>query len=739
MYPNLYEYYKSKGQKLPSISKRRAVAQTAGISNYSGTNAQNEQLLTYLAGTPSKTTSTARNTPVTSIGGSSLLRTNTMMKLPFTQENDVDLGLVSEDEPVAFETPVAFGTNLYSDDESTTNNLDVGGDNFLDFNYEQQDTSDTKKQQDTSDTKDERDRLRKEVSALETKIGERPQRTQDAYSDAGVFDDIRTLNTMKANLKALEDRNIEIPIEATQELRGTGATLAEFEQTTTPRLERNALKSLSQSRNVEAMTNVINTNRSIVNTRLNAQKEANEFLYKTKQSQLQTLETAYSNILTEQQKAGLEERKFLNELALIDARATSDIRKDILSRLAVTNSGAGLSNFMSMSTEELLAWSQKNAIDPTSYTNMTIEQAQFLPKDEYERWEKVNEFTTERESQAYVIGEATKEMIDMGQGLLDNEAGLSYSVGISPLGRTTLTGSFLTHSLGLTKVAQYGEVKNWRAEAKQFVTSEVFKKLAEITASSSLGAISDSEIALVKAAATSLNELDGTGKFGITEEKFKRDVQTVIDANKKIYIAQQFGKARYQQAGLREISDMDVIDTIYNATISEATSQENFYEQDAQRIQRPSQTPEALNLLMQEEGLRTSAYQDTTGTWTIGYGNTMIGGRPVQSGDRITEQQARQLLEQEADRHSNFLGLVQTNLTPNQTAALASFEYNLGSNIWNDPTARNIIVAINQGNLQMAGNLMQQFRNSRNPSTGKLEPNSTLAQRRRREAQLLFA
>jgi hypothetical protein len=69
---NLYEYYKSQGQNLPSIADRTSVAKEAGITEpYSGTAQQNTQLLSYLqnkpavGGVPTETTQPA---PTETIG-----------------------------------------------------------------------------------------------------------------------------------------------------------------------------------------------------------------------------------------------------------------------------------------------------------------------------------------------------------------------------------------------------------------------------------------------------------------------------------------------------------------------------------------------------------------------------------------------------------------------------------------------------------------------------------------------
>jgi GH24 family phage-related lysozyme (muramidase) len=81
-----------------------------------------------------------------------------------------------------------------------------------------------------------------------------------------------------------------------------------------------------------------------------------------------------------------------------------------------------------------------------------------------------------------------------------------------------------------------------------------------------------------------------------------------------------------------------------------------------------------LKLIESFEGLRLTAYQDSVGVWTIGYGHT----RGVAHGQIITQQQAEAFLQQDlgvAEGAVNGLGLT---LTDNQFAALVSFAFNLG-------------------------------------------------------------
>lgn len=722
---NLYDYYANKGQTLPSIAERRGVATQAGINNYAGTASQNKQLLTYLTNgsVPQGTAATAtatRTQPQTTIGGS-LFRPNSMGQLqnfgvsPITPEGDISLGGVQEVEPVAFGDAGAAPTLDTTGFASLTDYL--GG---VDTTSEE------------TRLTGEREKIESDIATIEARISGRVDAREGALEDANVFEDMRTLTEMRAKLAELNDRqDIEIPLEARAELRGRGATTTEYEQTTTPRLENNLLKTIAQTRQVEALNSLVQTNLSIVNDRFNQEIARDEFLYEQKQKQLETIESAYSDILTSQQTAALEERKFQNELYLIDATANADLRKELLTKAIERGiSGAELTELQNMTPEELAAWDSQYTTTATNYLGMPLEQAQFLPKEEFDLWERINEKADADEAQAYAIATGTKRIIDEVDYLLDNKVGLARNVGGNPFAREFGMLPDIT-----------GKTKNWRTAAKKLLAGETFNKLAEITESSTLGAISEGEIKLVQAAATSLNQIDETGRFDMTEGEFRKQLNIIKAAQMKIFIREQVGFDKYMDMGLREVSDIEELGLIYDAAVDLSQDNTDYAATELQSkgVPPPSQVPEALSLLREEEGFRANAYQDTTGTWTIGFGNTMINGRPVQPSDRLTGTQAEQLLRQEADRHSNFRNFVQRPLTPKQIAALTSFEYNLGSNIWQDQTAQRILTAVNQDNMQLAGALMQQFRNAYNPNTGRTEVNSVLANRRAREAQLLFA
>lgn len=82
-----------------------------------------------------------------------------------------------------------------------------------------------------------------------------------------------------------------------------------------------------------------------------------------------------------------------------------------------------------------------------------------------------------------------------------------------------------------------------------------------------------------------------------------------------------------------------------------------------------------LDLLKRSEGFRASAYQDSGGVWTIGYGTT----KDVQPGDTCTEEQASQWLRRDVlSAEWAVMKLIEVPMTQGQFDALVDFVYNLG-------------------------------------------------------------
>ncbi|WP_096149948.1 lysozyme [Enterobacter asburiae] len=88
-----------------------------------------------------------------------------------------------------------------------------------------------------------------------------------------------------------------------------------------------------------------------------------------------------------------------------------------------------------------------------------------------------------------------------------------------------------------------------------------------------------------------------------------------------------------------------------------------------------------IALIKQFEGCKLTAYQDSVGVWTIGYGWTQpVDGKPIRAGMTIKQETAERLLKTGLVRYeSDVSRLVKVGLTQGQFDALVSFTYNLGA------------------------------------------------------------
>ena len=100
----------------------------------------------------------------------------------------------------------------------------------------------------------------------------------------------------------------------------------------------------------------------------------------------------------------------------------------------------------------------------------------------------------------------------------------------------------------------------------------------------------------------------------------------------------------------------------------------------------------AKRLIKEFEGLRLEAYKCPAGIATIGYGTTHYIDSPVRMGDKITEQQADELLSNDIEA---LFGPGVFHLIPSartwraeQVAAIISFAYNVGLSALEDSTLR---------------------------------------------------
>lgn len=88
-----------------------------------------------------------------------------------------------------------------------------------------------------------------------------------------------------------------------------------------------------------------------------------------------------------------------------------------------------------------------------------------------------------------------------------------------------------------------------------------------------------------------------------------------------------------------------------------------------------------IALIKQFEGCKLTAYQDSVGVWTIGYGWTQpVDGKPIRAGMTIKQETAERLLKTGLVSYEcDVSRLVKVGLTQGQFDALVSFTYNLGA------------------------------------------------------------
>ena len=96
-----------------------------------------------------------------------------------------------------------------------------------------------------------------------------------------------------------------------------------------------------------------------------------------------------------------------------------------------------------------------------------------------------------------------------------------------------------------------------------------------------------------------------------------------------------------------------------------------------------------IEYLKKAEGCRLTAYQDSVGVWTIGYGHT----KGVKPGDRITQYQAEQFLREDLATFEAAAMKVRNVATQGRFDAVVDFMYNLGITNFNRSTLKRYIEA----------------------------------------------
>lgn len=139
-----------------------------------------------------------------------------------------------------------------------------------------------------------------------------------------------------------------------------------------------------------------------------------------------------------------------------------------------------------------------------------------------------------------------------------------------------------------------------------------------------------------------------------------------------------------------------------------------------------------IDLIKEFEGLRTEAYRDTGGVWTIGYGTTAAAGVGITpaAGMTITEAQAEGFLAAAVNKFAAQIApMITVPVTENEFGACVSLAYNIGPVAFSGST---VLRRLNAGDRAAAAAAFALW----NKDNGKIL--SGLARRRAAEAALFL-
>jgi lysozyme len=139
-----------------------------------------------------------------------------------------------------------------------------------------------------------------------------------------------------------------------------------------------------------------------------------------------------------------------------------------------------------------------------------------------------------------------------------------------------------------------------------------------------------------------------------------------------------------------------------------------------------------IELLKRFEGCKLTAYKDSGGVWTIGYGTTAAAGVGIDphEGMTITQDQAEVLLHKTIDGFAKKVSsLITINVTSNEFAACLLLSYNIGIDAFAKST---LLKHLNAGKKDLAAAEFKKW----NHDNGKVVKG--LTKRRAAEAELFL-
>ena len=540
--------------------------------------------------------------------------------------------------------------------------------------------------------------LESQIADLEKKYADTPQDRLQTMARLGMDTEVKTLNelktklgTIKGNLYALQDKSVEIPIKERQKYKDLGInfTTKDIKKSTFAERQQNVLDKLATSREysrlgeaISAYQRTIESNQKQIDDFYTAKKEQINFEYKSKVDRLKSVKSAYSDIITWEQKKKMQERNHELKKEFETLKAKLDLDKENARLLNLGGSGSiDVQGYLSGGVND------KKQIILNGISDGSIKKLSGL-----KQIDKLNELYKEDVAAADALVSKGSTIISAINELLANPKALDSILGFSGV------------IPGFPGSSKAQAEDNW----------ELIEALATLDKTSYItGAMSDKDLELLRSASSLLSR----------NKTLSRNTEILI--NTKMLFEEIMIKANLKKEKSRD----SIIDT-----------EKILKEIDTEKILKEIESENIPQVIKQEEGFRNQAYQDIAGIWTIGFGTTAIDGVPVKQGDYISKEEAKKIAKKQiSEQYSTFESKINRDLTENQRNALISFEYNLGSKgAWGGSLGKSILADINNGNFKGAGEKMLAFNKFRNPRTGELEFSQSLFNRRKREAQMLL-
>lgn len=417
--------------------------------------------------------------------------------------------------------------------------------------------------------------LEAEIKQKEELIANIPQATLDAKKKMGINTDEKqlqelrtTLSGVKNDLLTAQDRQVEIGELGRQQVSDFAGTSGDFAGVTNQDLRTNRLDQLALSRTFSRLGDTvgnlqasIDANVSAINEQANAEQAKLEFEINQKNQILDRVIATQSNILSNAQKAKLEEVKFQNQLTLADKNIQADQKKSLLTELAKKGSvsGADLASFANMSYSQISdELARKSPSSATAWLNYTEEDALTnLSEDQYKRWQTYNKLDEagkkERVRQEALV-DSTAKTFTLINDMLDNDGGLASSVGIFGVGRVNYnpftnqanTNKFRTDLNSLASIISLDTLTNLKATG------------------ATLGAISEKELDILKSAHTRLGLLDDNGKFtgrsNLSEADFRARLREIQSSALKVNLLNDIGRDNFDRYDLKNADNQTLSD-----------------------------------------------------------------------------------------------------------------------------------------------------------------------------------